>query len=105
MDGHNTLQVEILRSSSTEVRGLSELVAVNETVLALGSDVLRSTDAGNTWEYVGFDEDAFTLSTFPAVALDENSVFVARTNGVQCSMDGGNTWHPFMTGITELHVS
>ena len=82
----------------------AKLVAVGETVLALGAGVLGSTDAGNTWEYVGFDEDAFTLSTFPAVALDENSVFVARTNGVQCSMDGGNTWHPFMTGITELHV-
>lgn len=81
-----------------------KLVAVGEVVLALGAGVLGSTNAGNTWEYLGFDEHTFTLSNFPAVALDENTIFVARTNGVQCSIDRGNTWHPFMTGITELHV-
>ena len=80
------------------------LVAVNNTVLALGAGVLRSTDAGNTWEYLGFDEHAFTIDTYPAVAFDENTVFVARTSNVGRSIDGGNTWHPFMTGITELRV-
>ena len=82
----------------------AKLVAMGETVLALSTDVLRSADAGNTWEYLGFDEHAFTLSAFPAVALNENTVFVVGTNGIRCSADGGNTWYSFMTGITELHV-
>ena len=55
----------------------AKLVAVGEVVLALGTDVLRSTDAGNTWEYLGFDKHTLTTDTdFPAVALDENTVFV-----------------------------
>ena len=91
--------------SSPLAIGSVKLVAVGETVLALSTDVLRSTDAGNTWEYLGFDRHASTLSTSPAVALDENTIFVAGMLGsIGRSVDGGNTWHPFMTGITELHV-
>ena len=42
---------------------------------------------------------------FPAVALDKNTIFVAgTTSGVGRSTDGGSTWHPCMTGITELHI-
>ena len=91
--------------SSLIAIGSVKLVVVGETVLALSTDVLRSTDAGNTWEYLGFDRHASTLSTSPAVALDENTIFVAGMPGsIGRSVDGGDTWHPFMTGITELHV-
>ena len=82
----------------------AKLVAVGEVVLALGTDVLRSTDAGNTWEYLGFDKHTLTLDTDPVVALDENTVFIVGMNGVERSVDNGSTWHPFMTGITELHI-
>ena len=83
----------------------AKLVAVGEVVLALGTDVLRSTDAGNTWEYLSLDEHAYTVRTFPAVALDENTLFMIETTGsVERSIDSGTTWHSFMTGITELHV-
>ena len=82
-----------------------KLVTVGEVVLALGSDALRSMNAGNTWEYLGFDEHAYTVSTFPAVALDESTFFiVGTTSGVARSIDGGSSWHPFMTGINELSV-
>ena len=84
--------------------GSVRLVAVGKTVLALGVGVLRSTNAGNTWEYIGFDKHTLTLDTDPVVALDENTVFIGGMNGVERSIDGGNTWHPFMTGITELRV-
>ena len=85
--------------------GAVGLVTVNETVLALGPDAFRSRDAGNTWEYLGFDGHASTLNTYPAVALNENTVFVVETaRKVGRSIDGGSTWHPFMTGITELSV-
>ena len=83
----------------------ARLVAMGETVLALGTNVFRSTNAGSTWENLGFDRYASTLDTYPAVALNENTVFTAKpTNGVGRSIDGGNTWHSCMTGITELSI-
>ena len=83
----------------------AKLVAVGETILTLGTNALRSTNAGNTWEYLGFDRHAFTVDTYPTVALDENTVFlVGIANGISRSVDSGNTWHPYMTGITELRV-
>ena len=85
--------------------GFARLVAVDEVVLALGTDVLRSTDTGNTWKYLGFDKHASVHRASPAVVLNENTVFVAGTaGGITRSIDGGTSWHPFMTGITELHV-
>jgi len=92
-------------TSSALTLQFTKFVAAGETVLTLGTDVLRSTDAGNTWEYLSFDEHAYTLSNFPAVALDENTVFVVgAARKVGRSIDGGSTWHSFMTGITELSV-
>ena len=80
-------------------------MAIDETIWALGVGVLCSRDAGNTWEYLGFDKHVFTLSDFPALALDKSTIFVAGTmSGVGRSTDSGRTWYPFMTGITELHV-
>ena len=89
---------------SSLMLGSVRLVVADETVLVLGVDPLRSRDAGRTWEYLGFNKHGFTLSSFPAVALDENTVFVVGAGGVGRSTDSGSTWHPFMTGITELHV-
>ena len=93
------------RQMSPLTAGFARIVAVGETLLVLGAGVLRSKDAGNTWERLGFDKHGFTLRAFPAVALDENTIFVAgTTSGVGRSIDGGNTWDSFMTGIAELHV-
>ena len=36
-----------------------KLVAIDKTVLALGVGALRSTDAGNTWEYLGSHKHVF----------------------------------------------
>lgn len=93
------------------------LVVIDETVLVLNSgQLLRSTDAGNTWEDLGWSNQAFTTGWHPAVALDKDtffiatpvrvgrSAFAARTTGVGRSTDGGYTWHPFSIGIAETHV-
>ena len=91
--------------SSSLTFGSVRLVAVNNTVLALGAGVLGSTDAGNTWKYLGFGQHASTFGTSAAVMLDGNTVFVAGMPGsIGRSIDGGNTWHSFMAGITELRV-
>ena len=78
--------------------------------------LLRSTDAGDTWEDLGWHNQAFTTGRDPAVALDKDtffiatpvrvgrSTFVAKTGGVGRSTDGGYTWHPLAIGIAETHV-
>ncbi|RKU34150.1 hypothetical protein C6495_08415 [Candidatus Poribacteria bacterium] len=81
-----------------------KLVAIGETVLALGSSVFRSTDRGKTWANLGFHGRAFTLPMFPAVALDENSFFLAGPRGISCSIDGGYTWRELMNGIVQTRV-
>ena len=83
--------------------GSVKLVAVGETVLALGAGVLRSEDAGNTWESLGFPKHVFAVHISPAVALDENTFFITGTS-VARSTDGGKNWHPFTAGVAESHI-
>ncbi len=94
-----------LGPTSPLISGSVKLVAVDATVFVLGAGVLRSGDAGSTWENLGFNKHGFTFNTVPAIALDKNTIFVAgTTSGIGRTIDGGSTWHSFMTGITELHI-
>jgi hypothetical protein len=108
------------KSRSPEMFPLStnpNLVAIDETVLVLNSgQLLRSADAGDTWEDFGWSNPIFTTGRHPAVALDKDTFFIAtpvrvgrsplgaRTAGVGRSTDGGHTWHPFSIGIAETHI-
>ncbi len=84
--------------------GSVKLVAVGETVLVLGAGVLRSEDAGNTWEPLGFPKHAFAVHVSPAVALDENTFFITSGTSVARSTDRGRSWHLFAAGIAESHI-
>ena len=84
--------------------GSVKLVTIGETVLVLGAGVLRSRDAGDTWEYLGFHKHALTVSIFPAVAVDEDTFFLAGMGGLGRSTDGGSSWHLFTAGIAEPHI-
>ena len=81
-----------------------KLVAIDKTILVLGVGALRSTDAGNTWEYLGYQKYAFATSNSPAIALDEDTFFLARARSVGRSIDGGENWDPCTIGIAETHV-
>ena len=81
-----------------------KLVGAGKTILGLGAGVIGSTDNGDTWDYLGFPRDAFTLPMFPAVALDEKTFFLAGPMGVRRSTDGGHTWHEVMNGIVQTRV-
>ena len=92
-----------------------KIFAAGETLLAMGLlSTLRSTDGGKTWMGSDFDPDTFDLksmidsmtpSTFPAIAVDENTLFKSGLFGVSRSTDGGKSWHRFMKGITGTKVA
>ena len=84
--------------------GSVKLVATGETLLVLGAGVLGSRDAGDTWEYLGFHRDALAVGIFSAVALDENTFFIAGAGKLGRSTDGGRSWHPLTAGIAESHI-
>ena len=84
--------------------GSVKLVAIGETVLVLGAGMLRSRDAGSTWEPLGFHKHALTVGIFPAVAVDEDTFFLAGMGGLGRSTDSGSSWHLFTTGIAEPHI-
>ena len=84
--------------------GYAKLVAVDKTILVLGAGVLRSTDAGDTWQHLGFHKRAVAVGLSPAVALDANTFFVAGGSEIGRSTDGGHSWHPFTAGIAEPHI-
>ena len=95
-----------------------KVVAAEKTVLALGMMInFRSTDNGKTWTEFGFDFktadmnsltnamwSSTTLSMFPAIAVNENTILKAGVLGLTRSTDGGESWHPFMNGIVNTQI-
>ena len=90
-----------------------KVLATGKAILALGIVNFRSTDGGKTWTEFGFDfkkfdmdsmMNAVTLSMFPAVAVDENTILKTGGFGVNRSTDGGASWHSFTKGIVGTRI-
>ena len=80
-----------------------EIVPAGDTLMLKGnSGVLLSNDGGETW--TDPNPGAHTFGAFPVVALDENNFYGTYSDGIRRSIDGGATWHPFMTGMVNSHV-
>ena len=75
-----------------------KLMAVGETLLALGGvrSGIRSKDGGKTWTSLG--KVPYTPSYTPAVALNENTIIAGKYR-IRRTIDGGESWHPFMHGM------
>ena len=85
-------------------RSIKILVA-GKTILALdGSLSFRSNDGGQTWMNLGSDRNSGRQNVFPAVAVDENIFYKAEAFGVYRTIDSGNSWHPFMTGMVGTRI-
>ena len=70
------------------------LIAVDETLLAMGEGMVQSTDGGDTWmppQTSGTSPS--TYSGFPAVALNERIFYVHSWDGLHRSTDGGKSWN------------
>ena len=82
----------------------AKVLSTENAVLVLGMLSFRSTDGGKTWIEFGFNPNAMTLGIFPAVAVDENTIFKSTPSGLTRSTDGGESWHPFTDGIVSTHI-
>ena len=79
------------------------VVPVGKKILLMSFDgILCSYDAGETWMDLGNDRHAFGAS--PTIALDESNFYRTYYGGITRSTDGGDTWHPFVTGIANFNV-
>lgn len=82
----------------------AKVVSAGNAVLALGMINFHSTDGGNTWTEFGFNSDEMMLDIFPAVAVDENTIFKTGPSELKRSTDGGESWHLFTDGIVGTNV-
>ena len=90
-----------------------KVITAGETLWALGyiGSIIKSTDAGQTWTNPGPKTldmaamlNSFMLSLFPAAGADESTLFRASPWGLTRSTDGGESWHPFMTGMVGTQI-
>ena len=86
--------------STMEIPSGIKLLGAGKTLLVLGTAKLRSQDGGKTWKYLGSEVNSLMETRFPVVAMDENTFYRARSCGIYRTIDGGESWHPFMDGIS-----
>ena len=88
---------------SAKMETAVRVVPIGKKILLISfGGILCSYDAGETWMYLGNDPHAFGAS--PTIALDENNFYRTYYGGITRSTDGGDTWHPFVTGIANFNV-
>ena len=85
------------------ITGISLLVA-GKTILAQVGTQFRSRDDGQTWVNLGLETNSSLLSDFPSVAVNENTFYKASMSGIQCTTDGGESWHLFMDGMVGTRI-
>ena len=103
--GDSWTEITPTNRSITRIISLSiRVVAVGDTLLVLGMGGFRSTDRGQTWTELAFNENTMTLGIFPAAAVNENTFFKADPLGATRSIDGGASWHRFMTNMVGTRI-
>ena len=78
-----------------------EVVTAGDTLILSGYG-FRSKDGGKIW--IAPDGNQSMFSSFPVIALDDNTVYGVGRGGIIRSTDFGLTWHPFMNGIVNSRV-
>ena len=81
-----------------------KISVTGEALLVMGTANFYSTDRGQTWTSLGPDMSSFMVSKFPVVAIDERTFYKAGGFGIQRTVDGGKSWHPFMDGMVGTRI-
>ncbi|MDE0554484.1 MAG: sigma-70 family RNA polymerase sigma factor, partial [Candidatus Poribacteria bacterium] len=82
-----------------------KILAVGKTLLVLdGGLSFRSSDNGQTWADIGFDGSLIKQNIFTTAMVDENTFYLAGALGVHRTINGGDSWHPFMDGMIGTRI-
>ena len=83
----------------------TKIWVASKTILA-SDDILsfRSKDHGQTWTNIGFDRSSVTQSIALTAAVNENTFYKTGTFGIHRTIDGGDSWHPFMEGMVGTKI-
>ena len=76
------------------------VLAAGETLLALGYVQSHSADGGKTWTKLGRDSSWLLDSSLPAAMVNERTFYKASVWGIHRTIDGGDSWHIFLDGIS-----
>ena len=80
------------------------VLAAGETLMALGYAQSRSVDGGQTWTKLGYNQHFLSVATLPVAAVNEKTFYQAGIYGVHRTTDGGESWYPFMKGVTGTRI-
>ena len=76
-----------------------KILAAGKTVLAMGSNIYRSRDRGETWIELRRTLGSDAILDSLAVAVNEDTFYKESFYRLERSIDAGKSWHPFMKGI------
>ena len=79
--------------------GPTKISAADKTLLVLGVPALRSRDGGQTWTNLGFDINLLPSNNASVLAANENTFYKVGPSGIIRTTDGGDSWHPFTSGM------
>ena len=71
-------------------------------LLAQSVNEFRSEDGEQPQENFGFDPHSFASVRSPIWAVDERTFYRSGIFGIHRTTDGGNSWHPFVSGMVGI---
>ena len=84
--------------------GPTRISAAGKTLLVLGIPAFRSRDNGQTWTNLGFDMNLLPSNNASILAVNENTFYKVGQSGIIRTTDGGDSWHPFTSGMVGTKV-
>ena len=84
--------------------GPIRISAAGKTLLVLGIPAFRSRDGGQTWTNLGFDMNLLPSKNASVLAVNKNTFYKVGQSGIIRTTDGGDSWHPFTSGMVGTKV-